>query len=171
MRAPRVDIHFQRGRVEVSGGLSDEIDVAEIEGLEVRGDGERVRIDGQVGECVIYAPEETELDVHGQSAEISVLGIASVKIHLHEGDIDLADITGRVDVHVHAAEISVDNVNGPIDIVAHRGDIDIRVPPGVGVDADVRSERGDVVNTAVRGHDVRVKARLHHGDITVGAAD
>ena len=167
MGANRVDVHINRGRVEVSGGPFDDIDVEASEGVQVQRHHDRVKVNGNDGDCVVYAPAETRVDIHANRAEVNVLGVARVSIHVNEGDIDVADVDGKLDVHANSLELAVDNVAGPIDVHANRGDVFLRVAPGERVRADLRTEKGDVANSVASGDDVLVKVRLNRGDITL----
>jgi putative adhesin len=165
--ANRVDVHLNRGRVEVSGGPFDDIDVEASEGVQVQRNHDRVRVNGNDGDCVVYAPPGTRVDIHANRAEVNVLGVASVSIHVNEGDIDVADVDGKLDIHANSLELAVDNVAGPIDVHANRGDVFMRVAPGERVRADLRTEKGDVSNSVPSGSDVVVKVRINRGDITL----
>lgn len=167
MAPPRVDIHFHRGRVEVTGGPFEEVVLEEVEGFKVKRSGDDIKMQGHEGECILLVPDDTDLNIHGHRLELSVLSLGSVTVHTHEGHLDIADVSGPVDVHAHAAEVCLDRVDGPIAVTLHRGEVAVTVPLGTGVDADLRNEHGEVANTCALGDDVKIKVRMHRGDLSV----
>jgi hypothetical protein len=163
----RVDIHINNGRVEVSGGPVDDVEVEDETGLTVKQQGNKVSINGNSADVVAYVPESARVDVHANRAEVSVLGVAALNVHFNHGEIDAGDIDGKVEIHGNEAEVSIDNVDGPIDIHLNRGELFIRVAPGETVRADIHVDRGDIVNQVPRGDDVNVKVHMNKGDVTI----
>ncbi len=155
------------GRVDVTGGPVEDIDIDDDAGWRVNHHGDLIDAHGNSGEFAAFVPLDTAVDIHANTAEVNVLGVRSVVVHLNHGELDIADVTERVKINANAGDIVLDNVGGPIEIQANRGDVFIRLPRGRTVDADLRTERGDVANTCARGGDVKIKVRLNRGDITV----
>lgn len=166
MRALRVEVHINRGRVEVSGGPFEDVEV-DGDDLRVTRHSDRVSINGNDADCVVYAPESVVLKVQANDAVVSVLGIAGVEVRVNDGDIDIGDVAGPVELHGNRLDVALDNVDGPIGVHANRGDVFIRVAPGDRVRADINVNRGDVVNNVAPGADVSVKIRLNNGDVEI----
>ena len=167
MRALRVEVHINRGRVEVSGGPFEEVEVDGDDGLRVTRHRDRVSIKGNDADCVVYAPESVVLKLHANDAVLTVLGIAGVEVRLNDGEIDIGDVTGAVDLRGNRLDVALDNVDGPISVRANRGEVFVRVAPGHRVRSDIKVDQGDVVNAVPAGSDVSVKVRLNQGDVEI----
>jgi hypothetical protein len=163
----RVNIHINKGRVDVSGGPFDEVDVDDEEGLTVHRHPDRVEIHGNTADCLAYVPESAHVKVHANSAEVSVLAVSGLEVHVNDGEIDAADVTGPVKLHGNTLEVSLENVDGPVAVQANRGDVFVRVPEGARVRADIRVDHGDVVNDVPTGSDVELRVRLNRGEVTI----
>jgi DUF4097 and DUF4098 domain-containing protein YvlB len=166
----RVDIHANRGRVDVIGRAIDGVEVDDADGddLRVTPHGNRVDIHGNDVDCDITVPEDAAVSVHLNNAEVFVHNVASVEVHLNNGDIEVHDVDGRVGIHANKADVGITNVGGPVDVRLNEGDVWVTVPPDCEVAADLHSLKGDVLNTTADGSDLRLKVNVNRGDITVG---
>jgi len=116
-------------------------------------------------DLTVTLPESSNLQVITTKGSVAVHGIRQdVRIQTAHGDVEAADLGGRVEVVNDDGSIRLQRVHGPVILRTAHGDVE---GSDLGSSAEVNCDVGDVQLSRVAG---AVKVTQSHGDVRVEEA-
>jgi DUF4097 and DUF4098 domain-containing protein YvlB len=152
-------------KVELSGPNEEEARI-EMRRNEIVIEVERKKLFGSRGDwrLVVTAPNGTEVDAQGASADIDCRGrFGDVAVDSASGDVSIGHVDGRFEVNTASGDVEVDFVGDNARVNSASGDVTIGEAQH---DVKVRTASGDVqLRSVVRG---KVDVQSASGDVEVG---
>lgn len=131
-----------------------------------RTDGDTLVLGGCGWRCSVdyelVVPEGTRVEGETGSGTVRVRGASEVRVTVSSGDIELRDVTGRVDATTSSGDVLLERVGGPATVHSSSGSVTGRDLAGP-VDASTSS--GDIAVDLNRQQDLR--ADTSSGDVEV----
>ena len=156
----RVDL----GRVVVRTASGD-LDFGQVDAIEIKSASGDVRVDSCRGRCEITTASG---DVRVQRV-VGELGVSSAS-----GDIGVERAEGRVEAKTASGDIRIGRISGAsVEVTSMSGDVDLGMPEGTRVEAEIDSLSGDVVLPPRRPpggqaeRSIKLRAKTVSGDVLV----
>ena len=152
-------------RIELSGANEEEARI-EMRRNEIVVEVERKKLFGSRGDwrVVVTAPEGTQLDIQGASADVEARGrFGDVSVDSASGDVSVGHVNGRLEVNTASGDVDADFVGSDARVNSASGDVTLNEAEH---DVRVRTASGDVeLRSVVRG---KIDVQSASGDVQVG---
>ena len=135
--------NYYGGNITVSGGEDDAIQVVITKKAEREGDLDRIKIEmtEQDNGLEIKTEKSTRLQNISVDFEITVPAGAQVDLYTTGGNVDVADLDGKVKVETMGGNVRVDGGSGRIDVQTMGGNINIHNANG---EVDAQTMGGNI---------------------------
>jgi len=171
-----VNISVGAADVFVGGGCSD-VAVRGGSGDVRVGDARRVRISAASGDVRVSSSAE-DISISGASGDVLIDDVGGdLDVSIASGDVRVGRVGGSTTVSTAAGDVRIRRFDGPVaDIKSLSGDIQIGLPSGIRVEADLKSLVGQISIPERDPHappperTVHLEARTTSGDIRIGRA-